>query len=187
MAAPAFVPGDLLVSVPHLPDPNFRRTVVLLLHHDDDGAFGVVLNRPLEVEVGSVLPGWDSAVSAPGVLFQGGPVGLDAALGLVALRPRAEMPPSVTRVAGVFGLVDLDSPPPDGDDVVVGLRIFAGHSGWAGGQLEGEVAAGDWFVVPALPGDLWTPDPTRLWRTVLRRQGGTLAMASTFPEDPRLN
>lgn len=179
-------PGDLLVAVPHLPDPNFRRAVVLLLHTDEDGALGVVLNRPLPVDVRSVLPDWQDVVSEPATLFQGGPVGLDGALGLATLPAGAETPPAVTRVAGSFGLVDLDAEP-EAVRGVLGLRVFAGHAGWGARQLEDEVAAGDWFVVPALPSDASNPDPAMLWRTVMRRQGGSMAIISTFPDDPTLN
>ncbi|MBX9246502.1 YqgE/AlgH family protein [Actinotalea ferrariae] len=186
MSSQRLTAGDLLVAVPHLLDPNFKRAVVLLLHHDDEGALGVVLNRPLSVAVGSVLPAWEGVVSEPASLFQGGPVGLDGALGVATLPAAAEPPPSVTRVAGSFGLVDLDADP---DDVrgVLGLRVFAGHAGWGAGQLDEEVAAGDWFVFPALPSDAATQDPARLWRAVMRRQGGSMAIVSTFPDDPRLN
>ena len=179
--------GELLVASPNLLDPNFRRTVVLVLHHDDDGALGIVLNRPLPAEVGVVLPTWQGAVSHPPNLFQGGPVGLDEALGLATMLPAADENPAVSRVTGQFGLLDLDADPGDGIPGVTGLRVFAGHSGWVGGQLEAEVASGDWYVLPADPDDAVTPVPESLWRRVLRRQGGSLAIVSTFPEDPRLN
>ncbi|WP_225753389.1 YqgE/AlgH family protein [Actinotalea sp. Marseille-Q4924] len=179
--------GRLLVASPALGDERFARTVVLLLHHDDDGAFGVVLNRPLPVPVESVLPTWQEAVAAPGTLFQGGPVGLDGALGLVTIPDGAELHAGVSRLAGPFGVVDLDADPGEGPLGVTGIRIFAGHSGWGAGQLEGEIAAGDWYVLDADPADAVTPQPDALWRRVLRRQGGALAIVSTFPEDPSLN
>ena len=179
-------PGDLLVAVPDLSDPNFKRGVVLVLDHDEDGALGVVLNHPLDVPVGTVLPGWDDVVSQPARLFQGGPVGLDGALGVATLPAGVDPPPAVTRIAGAFGLVDLDSDPAAARGLL-GLRVFAGHAGWSAGQLDEEVAAGGWYVFPALPHDAWTPDPTGLWRTVMRRQGGSMAIISTFPEDPSLN
>lgn len=180
--------GELLVAAPNLNDPNFHRTVVLVLHHDaDDGAFGVVLNRPLPVGVATVLPAWQPVVSLPPNLFQGGPMALDEALGLATLWPVSDGHPAVNRVVGPFGLVDLDSDPQEGARRVTGLRVFAGHAGWSAGQLEQEVAAGDWYVLPAEPDDAVTPLPTSLWRRVLRRQGGSLAIVSTFPEDPRLN
>lgn len=178
--------GRLLVATPGLGDPNFRRTVVLLLRHDDDGALGVVLNRPVPVPTGDALPAWADAVTPPATLFQGGPVGLDGALGVVTLVPGGGGV-VVDRLAGPFGLVDLDADPADGLPGVTGVRVFVGYAGWSADQLEAEVAAGDWYVLDARPGDVTTPEPDLLWRRVLRRQGGTLAIVSTFPEDPSLN
>lgn len=186
MAAPLSFAGELLVATPALLDPNFRRTVVLVLRHDDDGALGLVLNRPLPMTTGEALPTWQRAVSLPGNLFQGGPVGLDGALGLATLTPSADGP-FIDRLTGPFGLLDLETDPEGGLPGVTGVRVFVGHSGWAGGQLEAEVAAGDWYLLRADPGDVTTPDPTVLWRRVLRRQGGELAIVSTFPDDPSLN
>lgn len=186
MSRSPIVAGELLVAVPQLADPNFRRAVVLLLHRDDEGAVGVVLNRPLDVPVAAILPAWEDVVSGPPTLFQGGPVGLDGALGLVTLPAGRDAPAAVTRVARSFGLVDLDADPLD-LGALYGMRVFAGHAGWAPGQLEAEVAAGDWYVLPALPSDAATGDPARLWRAVLRRQGGAMAIVSTFPDDPKLN
>jgi putative transcriptional regulator len=183
--------GRLLVSTPWLGDPNFRRTVVLLLDHSDDGAFGVVLNRPTGVDVGSVLPGWDTVIAEPGGLYQGGPVGLDGALGLAVLADGTGRVGSagdgVDRVVGPFAIVDLDGDPVLTSAGVEGIRIFAGHSGWGAGQLEEEISAGGWYVLDAEPQDAVTPAPDDLWRRVLRRQGGDLAIVSLYPEDPRLN
>lgn len=178
--------GKLLVATPGLLDPNFRRSVVLVLRHDDEGALGVVLNRPVPVPTSDALPAWHDAVTPPATLFQGGPVGLDGALGVVTLVPSASGP-LVDRMVGPFGLVDLDADPADGLPGVTGVRVFVGYAGWAAQQLESEVAAGDWYVLEAEPGDAMTPEPELLWRRVLRRQGGALAIVSTFPEDPTLN
>ena len=179
--------GRLLVAVPGLLDPNFRRTVVLVLDHDDDGTFGVVINRPLEVEVDAVLPDWQSLATPPGRLFEGGPVGLDGAIGVTVVPDAADPPFGVDRVAGPFCLVDLDASPTDVTAGVSGLRVFAGHSGWSGGQVEAEIAAGDWFVLDADAGDPLSPVPEKLWSQVLRRQGGDLALLANAPDDPLLN
>jgi putative transcriptional regulator len=188
--------GRLLVATPALGDSNFERSVVLVLDHDEDGALGVVINRPTPVDVAEVLPVWQPLATEPGVLFQGGPVALDSALGL-ALVPGAgdEEPLGWRRVVGRVGLVDLDVPPEVLAAGVSRLRIFAGYAGWSAGQLEEELAEGSWYVVDARfggtgPGDTGDPfseAPENLWRAVLRRQGGDLAMVSTYLDDPSLN
>ncbi|MCV2394259.1 YqgE/AlgH family protein [Actinotalea sp. M2MS4P-6] len=179
--------GRLLVAAPGMRDPNFARSVVLLLDHGDDGAFGVVINRPLEVDVDEVLPDWQPFATPPGRLFQGGPVGLDGALGVVLVPDGSVPPPGVDRVTGPFGLVDLDTPTDEVASRLGELRVFAGHSGWSGGQLEAEIARGDWLVLAADERDPFSGSPERLWSQVLRRQGGDLALFAGAPVDPRLN
>jgi putative transcriptional regulator len=179
--------GRLLVATPVLDDPNFRRTVVLLLDHNDEGALGIVVNRPLEVDVSAVLPLWQPYATAPGRLFQGGPVALDSALGVVAVPGDDAEPVGVKRIIGSVGLVDLDIPPQIIAGGVAGLRIFAGYAGWGSGQLENEISDGAWYVVDAEPRDPFTDSPDQLWRQVLRRQRGDLAFVSTFPDDPAMN
>lgn len=181
------VTGRLLVAAPVLDDPSFRRGVVLILDHGETGALGVVVNRPLEVDVSAVLPAWQPHVTAPGRLFQGGPVQLDSALGLVAVPGDGEEPLGVRRILGSIGLVDLDTPPELIRGDVAGLRIFAGYAGWSPGQLEGEIAEGAWFVVDCEPRDPFSATPQTLWREVLRRQRGRLALMSTYPDDPSRN
>ncbi|NBE55928.1 YqgE/AlgH family protein [Streptomyces boluensis] len=191
--------GRLLVATPVLADPNFDRSVVLLLDHDDEGSLGVVLNRPTPVDVGDILEGWGDLAGEPGVVFQGGPVSLDSALG-VGVIPGEEEPsegsPSRTssrdplgfrRVHGAIGLVDLETPPELLAAALGSLRIFAGYAGWGPGQLEREVADGAWYVVESEPGDVSSPVPERLWRAVLRRQRSELAMVATYADDPSLN
>ena len=185
--------GRLLVATPLITEPSFARTVVLLLHAGgDDGALGVVLNRPSDVEVERVLPGWDVGAADPPVVFEGGPVQPQAAICLAELRPGvAEAPGVAPLVTGTPGLryatVDLDLPPDDVLPAVARLRVFAGYAGWSAGQLEGEVEEGAWWVLDALPDDAWRSAPQDLWRAVLRRQGPPLAFATTLPEDPVLN
>ena len=184
--------GKLLLATPALKDPNFHRAVVLVLNHDDDGALGVVVNRPLNVDVAAVLPGWQPFTTAPGKLYQGGPVALDSALGLVAVPGARPEPLGVRKVfgsvgLGSVGLVDLDAPPEVVAAELAGLRIFAGYAGWSASQLEAEIAEGSWFVLPAESRDPFTDSPGKLWSDVLRRQGGDLALVASFPEDPSLN
>ena len=179
--------GRQLVATPVLTEPTFHRTVVLLLDHTEEGALGVVVNRPMEVDVSAVLPTWQPHVTAPGKLFQGGPVALDSALGLVAVPGDEEEPLGVRRLVGALGLVDLDTPPEVVVPELAGLRIFAGYAGWSAGQLEDEIEEGAWYVVDAESRDPFTDRPDELWRDVLRRQRGDLAWVATFPEDPTLN
>lgn len=178
--------GQLLVATPRLHDPSFRRSVVAVLNHDEDGALGVVLNRPSGLEVAQVLPGWAPVVASPHALFEGGPVAQDSALGLaIAL---GEGPADgFQRVWGDVGLVDLDQDPGNLMSDLVGVRIFTGYAGWSEGQLEAEIDEGSWYVVDAVLADLVSPDPTALWRQVLRRQEGELAFVSTYPADPTHN
>lgn len=184
--ATAALTGRLLVASPSLVDPNFARTVILILEHNDDGALGVVVNRATQVPVGDVLPEWSDLASAPPVLFQGGPVSLDSALGIGRTDGDAG-PIGWRRLRGPLGLVDLDTPTELLADGLGALRIFAGYAGWGRGQLEAEIEEGSWFVVDATPADAFSIEPDGLWRSVLRRQAGELALVSTFPRDPSLN
>lgn len=191
--------GKLLVAAPGMTDPRFDKTVVLLLDHDTDGALGVVLNRPTAVGVDEVLPGWNSVVSAPDVVFDGGPVATDSALGVAQVAGNvepvgfrtmfggAEHEPYGPMIGRRIGLVDLDTPIELLTGALACLRVFAGYAGWAGGQLEDELGAGGWFVVDTRPEDISALAPANLWRTVLRRQPGELALMSTYPRDPALN
>ncbi|HET7303991.1 MAG TPA: YqgE/AlgH family protein [Segeticoccus sp.] len=183
----SFLTGQLLVATPNTTGDVFARSVVLVLHHDEEGAHGIVLNRRLDASVEAVLPDWQAHVTPPAQLFQGGPVGLDSALGLVTVPGDAREPMGVRLLFGGLGLVDLDTPPLVVMPELAGLRIFAGYSGWAGGQLEDEVRAGGWYVVDAEPRDAFTDDPEHLWVEVLRRQRGNLALVATFPDDPSMN
>ncbi len=176
--------GDLLVATPALLDPNFEHTVVLVLDVDEDGALGVVLNRPSTMPVAEILPGWSPLAQPPGVLFQGGPVGADTALGVGA---STSDPVGFRPLYDDVGIVDLDTPPEIATPALSHLRIFAGYAGWGAEQLRGEIQDGSWYVVPSQPGDLFGDEPAALWSRVLRRQPGELAWVSTRPLDPTMN
>jgi putative transcriptional regulator len=179
--------GSLLIAAPTMADPNFARTIVLLLDASDSGALGVVLNRPTELAVSEVLEPWAALVAGPGVLFQGGPVETDSALAVATVSADDDEPVGWRRVYGSTGLVDLDAPVEILAAAVSALRIFAGYAGWGAGQLEAEIEEGAWYVVPAEAQDPFLGDPDRLWGQVLRRQGGQLAMLATMPAEPGLN
>ncbi len=183
-------PGMLLLATPQLIDPNFGDTVVLLLEANPDGALGVVVNRPSGVLVSDVLGDWGEVVTEPEVLFRGGPVETDGALAVALLEPTAASRLSgagFRRIIGGLGLLDLETPVPAVSSAVQDLRIFAGYAGWGAGQLESEISRGDWYVAPAISQDVFRVDPAGLWREVLRRQPGELALHSTRPIDPDLN
>jgi len=179
--------GQLLIAAPSLKDPNFDRTVVLLVAHEPGGAIGVVLNRATEIAVEDVLDGWQHLATDPGVLFEGGPVAPDSAICLARMLPDAPETRCIQRINRQVGTVDLSGDPRKLATVVQGVRVFAGYSGWEPGQLEDEIEAGCWFVIDALPGDPLAPRPDDLWPTVLRRQGGLMAAVAYFPADPALN
>jgi putative transcriptional regulator len=180
----------LLVATPDLRDPNFSRSVVLMLEHSDEGALGVVLNRPVDLRVEEVLPDWAERASAPACLFVGGPVSPSSAIGLGRGADRGDGDGDGDGIDVLFdglGTLDLDledgGTPPDLAD----LRIFVGYSGWSPGQLEQELEAGGWLVLDLLPDDPFTADPSQLWARVLKRQGGRTAMFALAPEDPSTN
>jgi putative transcriptional regulator len=185
--------GRLLVATPTMADPNFARTVVLILDHDHSGTLGVVLNRPTDVPVGDVLPDWTSDVSPPGTLFGGGPVATDSALAVgVVTGPLGDEDAVAGLVGwrsmfGRVGLVDLDTPVEVVSDALQGLRIFAGYAGWAPGQLEGEIEERAWLIVDGHDADLTTTEPASLWADVLRRQEDDARFLSTYPADPAHN
>jgi putative transcriptional regulator len=180
--------GRLLVATPLLPDPNFDRTVVLLLAHGDEGALGVVLNRPSQMDVDSPLPRWERLAAEPRVVFFGGPVAPGSAICLAwAQMPARKPTPGWSPVAGEIGTLDLEQNPDDVAGGIAQIRIFAGYAGWGPGQLEREIADGAWFVVDAEPGDAMDADPEQLWKRVLRRQGDDLALVAAFPVDPSSN
>ena len=183
--------GMLLVATPDLLDPNFSDTVVLMLEVDGDGALGVVLNRPSPVPVADVLDPWADTCAEPEVLFRGGPVSTEGALGLALLRDPDDAPVGFRALDdtldGRVGLVDLDTPVELVSDSLAGLRIFAGYAGWGAEQLAAEIEEGSWYVVPGEVPDVFRGDPAELKRDVLRRQPGELAWHSTRPVDPDLN
>lgn len=178
--------GRLLIASPQLDEPTFRRTVILVLDHDEDGALGVVLNRASILPVRDAAAGWSDLACDPPVVFDGGPVEPEAvvALGRTGARVGAA---DGGMLDEHVRLVDLSADPVIEQLELETVRVFAGYAGWAPGQLEGELLQDAWLVVDAEPGDVFTPAPDALWHEVLRRQPGQLRLLATFPEDPSLN
>lgn len=172
----------LLVATPLIGDGNFDHTVVLLLEHTAEGAVGIVLNRPSSLVVSELLTGWEDV---PGVLFSGGPVSPESLIGLARHWPGCAES-GWTRILGDVGSVDLSL----GAEHLAGrpgLRLFFGYAGWDATQLDGEIAAGAWFVVDPEPGDILTDEPEGLWRSVLARQPNEVSWFRNYPDDLRTN
>jgi putative transcriptional regulator len=172
--------GQLLIAAPALAD-FFRRTVVLVVEHSDDGAMGVVLNRPSEVEVADAVPPLAELVEPGEVVWVGGPVSPNAAVVLAEFEDAGSAAALVVGDVGVLALDDDDAPP------TRRTRIFAGYAGWAPGQLEGELEREGWIVEPALPEDAFCDQDLDLWSAVLTRKGGTYALLARMPADPSMN
>jgi putative transcriptional regulator len=191
MEAPS-LSGRLLAATPQLGDPNFRRTVVLIVEDDsEEGTLGVVLNRPTEIPLDQVLEAWTGLASGPQVVFRGGPISPNSALAL-ALAHGSDEPVGWRSLDGSpmmarIGLVDLGAPPELLAGGISSMRVFAGYSGWGAGQLRDEISEGAWYVLPGEPADAFAAEPEQLWPQVLRRQGGDLALVATFPDDPAWN
>jgi putative transcriptional regulator len=175
--------GQLLIASPALLDPNFRRTVVLVTEHTDEGAAGLVLNRPSPAEVVELVPQLEPLVEDGEQVWLGGPVQQDAVL---VLGEFVDPDDAAVPLFGALGFPSLDEP----DEVVPATtrrRVFAGYAGWGAGQLEDELAREDWIVEPALPDDAFTDKPDALWSDVLRRKGGVYELVARIPEDPSVN
>jgi putative transcriptional regulator len=176
--------GHLLVAGAAMADPNFARAVVLIGDHDEEGALGVILNRPLPVAVRDAAPPLAPLLDGDASLFQGGPVQPQAAV-VLAEFDRLEDAGLIAFDSIGFLMGEVE------EEVASRLRrarVFAGYAGWGPGQLEAEVEEeGGWIVEPALPADPFTDDPENLWSSVLRRKGGQYAILATMPRDPSLN
>ena len=165
--------GHLLVAGPGLVDPNFRRTVVLIGEHGEEGAMGVVLNRPSGIEVDEAVPPLGELGGVDGVVYVGGPVQPQA---IVVLGDFAEPEQAGVLVFGSIGFLPSEIEP-DEIGELARARVFAGYAGWGAGQLEGELEEGSWIVEPAAPTDVFTDVPEQLWSDVLRRKGGSFSRA----------
>ena len=174
--------GKLLISSPSLVDPNFRRTVVLMTHHDEEGAVGLVLSRPSELRIADAVPDIGDLPFADEVVYVGGPVQPEAVVVLVELdEPRDDAEPIVGRVAYMPPGVET------WELAAARARVFAGYSGWGPGQLEAELEEPAWIVAAAEPDDVFAHDPDELWRDVLQRKGGMYSLIATMPFDPSRN
>jgi putative transcriptional regulator len=174
--------GKLLVSSPSLIDPNFRKTVVLVAHHDTDGAMGLVLSRPSGTSAVEAVPALDGVPGAADPVYVGGPVQPEA---FIALAEFEDVDDAAAPIMGSLGFMPAEAEP---DDLsILRLRLFAGYSGWGAGQLEAELEESSWIVVDAETDDAFADDPDLLWRDVLVRKGGSFTLMQHMPFDPTLN
>jgi putative transcriptional regulator len=175
--------GNLLIASPSLLDPNFKRTVVLITEHTEEGAAGLVINRPSPSAVWELVPQLEPLVDDGEQVWVGGPVQPDAVL---VLGEFVDPDEAAVPLFGSLGFPALDDP----DEVVpvtTRRRVFAGYAGWEAGQLESELERDDWILEPALADDAFTEAPEDLWSDVLRRKGGVYELVSRMPEDPSVN
>jgi putative transcriptional regulator len=176
--------GQLLLASPTLQDPNFERAVVLIGVHSDEGAMGVVLNRPSAVTIGEAAPQLEEAVEGSEPVFVGGPVQPSS---IVFLAEFLDPTPAGLLVLGRIGFPAADAELEQLSEATDRVRVFAGFAGWGEGQLEAEVGQGDWIAHTALAEDVFTDVPEQLWSDVLTRKGGSYALVARMPPDPSVN
>ena len=175
--------GQLLIASPSLLDSNFRRAVVLVTEHSDEGAAGLVLNRPSPASVSELVPQLEPLVEYEEPVWFGGPVRPNAVL---VLGEFVDPDDAAVPLFGSLGFPSLDEP----EEVVPATtrrRVFAGYAGWGAGQLESELGREDWIIEQALNDDAFTEAPDYLWADVLRRKGGIYELVARIPEDPSVN
>lgn len=171
--------GRLLVAAPSMLDPNFHRTVIFVLEHSEEGALGVVVNRPSELPVRGTIDEWAHLAAEPPVVFVGGPVASSAIIAVAHVR-LDDVDDQWTPLVGSLGTVDLEVAP-ELTPGVNRVRLFAGYAGWAPNQLDAEVDENAWYVVDLLPEDPFSDDPAELWWEILDRQGGELGRLRHYP------
>jgi putative transcriptional regulator len=176
--------GQLLLASPALCDPNFWRTVVLIGVHSEEGAMGIVLNRPSAVTVGEAVPGLEQTVGESEPVYVGGPVRPSS---VVFLAEFLDPSPAGLLVLGRIGFPAPDAPIDELTNATARRRVFAGFAGWGEGQLDAEIDHGDWIAQTALPEDVFTDVPGELWSRVLTRKGGSYALIARMPPDPSVN
>jgi len=169
--------GQLLIAAPSLFD-YFRRTVVLVIEHTDEGAMGVVLNRESELLVSDAVPQLAELAGDEDLIRIGGPV---APQSVVALGEFDDIDEAGTRVTGQLGTLDPDA----GNVSVRRLRVYAGYAGWGAGQLDDELSQEAWVVAPANEDDPFAPGD--MWSRALERRGGAYRLLATMPPDPSQN
>lgn len=174
--------GKILVAVPELGDSNFAETVVLLTDYNEEGAMGIILNRPTRIKLSELLSRLESVEQRDDPIFEGGPVERSEFLLLV----RSLKPPEASQL--IFGDVYLSS----SADLLRRLakesarhnapfRVYSGYAGWAAGQLEAEVEAHAWYILPSTAATVFAARPEDLWEQLIRSTTLRLADALSSP------
>jgi len=177
--------GNLLIAIPDLHDPTFSRTVVMLVQHDEQGASGLVLNRPSDVTISQV---WDEVSAVPcdcqDLVYMGGPVEGP----LIALHEKFHSDENfvcpecyVSTGREALNLLVNQS--------TANFRVYSGYSGWGPGQLENELEQGGWFTYPAASQHVFD-SPDGLWRQLCEQIGEDVLgrhVGKVMPTDPALN
>jgi putative transcriptional regulator len=176
--------GKLLIASPALVDPNFHRSVVLIAAHDEQGALGLVLNRPSQVRVADAVEALAPLAAEHEYVYVGGPVAADSVM-LLAQFDDVEL--ATITILGDVGLPRFDAEPEELASGIRRARCFAGHAGWGPGQLDAELEAEAWIVEQLAPDDLWVEADDGLWGALLRRKGGEYALLARMPLDPSVN
>ncbi|HEY4149597.1 MAG TPA: YqgE/AlgH family protein [Chitinophagaceae bacterium] len=178
-------PGILLIADPFLKDPNFKRTVVFLCEHQEEGSFGFVLNRIYDYTLDELV---NSAEELKLPVFYGGPVQMDT---IHFLHQYPLLIPGGTEVAkGIFWGGDFEtaiSMIRSGEAESAKMRFFIGYSGWATGQLDGELKEKSWLTAEATRKLVFHKDTGEIWKDAIRLLGGEYEMMINFPIDPQLN
>ena len=176
--------GHLLVAAPDLLDPNFRRSVLLVGEHGEEGAMGVILNRPSPISVADAVPPLAELVDDADLVHVGGPVQPQA---IVVLGDFDDPSEAGVLVLGSIGFLPGEIETAEDVGSLTRARVFVGYAGWGPGQLESEIAEASWILGQALPEDVFTTEPETLWSTVLQRKGGAYAVLARMPPDPSRN
>ena len=178
--------GDLLISEPFLPDPNFERTVIYICEHNEEGSFGFVLNRPSELKFDDIIAEVDAFAET---MYIGGPVQHDTLHFIhrasdiiddgVIIKENLCWGGNFEQLKTLINTKQINEK---------NFRFFIGYSGWGAGQLQEELDANSWIVLPnATEKQIFDIPPEQLWRTILKDMGGRFKMYSNYPSDPRLN
>lgn len=176
--------GRLLLASTTLTDPSFARSVVLIGVHNQDGALGLVLNRPSGVQIAGAVPQLGELVGGGEPVYVGGPVRTST---IVLLAEFLDPSPAGLLVLGRIGLPAPGASLEDLAQATARRRVFAGYAGWGEGQLDAELERGDWIAGDAGPEDIFTEAPQDLWSEMLIRKGGQYALLARMPLDPSVN